>query len=265
MEWMTNWIFELLYGIQKTVCFIIDFIRQIFYMLCGIEPVSIGGENSDILTHFIMSDTIKRTFLIILLIAFVLLTVFALIAIIRSEYANGENKKSKAKIMGKAFQSFIIFLIVPFVLIAGITLTNTIMGAINSSMNYSAISTGTMSTIGGQILVTSGQFAYIGDSASRASIESMFISGELNYFDMSVVSQYYNLRSIDYLVGLLGSIVIMVMFVMSAITLIQRIFDVVLLYIISPVSVSTIPVDDGNRFKLWRDMIISKAQHLRLP
>ena len=85
----------------------------------------------------------------------------------------------------------------------------------------------------------------------------MFLSGELSYFDIGVVSQYYSLRNLDFLIGIFGSIVIMVMFVMSAVTFIQRIFDIVLLYIISPISVSTIPVDDGNRFKIWRDMTIS--------
>lgn len=258
MDWLTNWIFELLYSLQKTICYIIDFIREIFYQLAGIKTVNINGEQTDILTHFILSDTVKRTFFSIFLIAVILLAVFVFVAIIRSEYAHGENKKTKTQILGKAMQSFAIFLIVPFVLVAGILLTNSIMGAINQSMNPYFASGGN-TTIGGQILVTSGQYSYIGDASSRSEIERMFLTGELSYFDTSVVSQYYNLRSMDFLIGIFGSIVIMVMFVMSAVTFIQRIFDIVLLYIISPVSVSTIPVDDGNRFKVWRDMTISKV------
>ena len=148
---------------------------------------------------------------------------------------------------------------VPFILIAGIALTNAVMGAINQSMNPYFASTGGTTSIGGQILVTSGQHAYIGEEAIRQDIENMFLTGELSYFDIDVVSQYYNLRNLDFLIGIFGSIVIMVMFVMSAVTFIQRIFDIVLLYIISPVSVSTIPVDNGNRFRIWRDMTISKV------
>ena len=259
MDWLTDWIFELLYGFQKTICYIIDFIREIFYVLAGIDTITIDGEEVDLLSHFILSDTVRTTFFYIFLIATILLVVFVMIAIIRSEYAYGENKKSKAQIMGKAFQSFALFLMVPFILIAGITLTNAVMGAINTSMNPYALSVGGQATIGGQILVTSGQHAYIGDLGERAAIEQMFLTGQLDYFDLGVVSQYYNLRSMDFLIGILGSIVIMVMFVMSAVTFIQRIFDIVLLYIISPVSVSTIPIDDGNRFRIWRDMIISKV------
>lgn len=259
MDWLTNWIFELLYSLQKSICYIIDFIREIFYTLAGIKPVNIDGEQTDLLSHFILSDTVKRTFFSIFLVAVILLVVFVFVAIIRSEYAHGENKRTKTQILAKAMQSFAIFLIVPFVLIAGITLTNVVMGAINQSMNPYFATAGGNTTIGGQILITSGQYAYIGDESIRNEIEKMFLTGELNYFDMSVVSQYYNLRSIDFLIGIFGSIVIMVMFVMSAITFIQRIFDIVLLYVISPVSVSTIPVDDGNRFKIWRDMTISKV------
>lgn len=258
MDWLTNWIFELLYSLQKTICYIIDFIREIFYTLAGIKPVNINGEQTDLLSHFILSDTVKRTFFSIFLVAVILLVVFVFVAIIRSEYAHGENKKSKTQILGKALQSFAIFLIVPFVLIAGITLTNVVMGAINQSMNPYFLEAGGNTTIGGQILITSGQYAFIGEESARSEIERMFLTGQLDYFDMGVVSQYYNLRSMDFLIGIFGSIVIMVMFVMSAITFIQRIFDIVLLYVISPVSVSTIPVDDGNRFKIWRDMTISK-------
>lgn len=259
MDWLTNWIFELLYSLQKTICYVIDFVREIFYKLAGIETVNIDGKQTDLLSHFILSDTVKNIFFAIFLIAIVLLVVFVLIAIIRSEYAYGENKKSKGQILGKAFQSFAIFLMVPFILIAGIALTNTVMSAINLSMNPYFATTGGATSIGGQILVTSGQYAYIGEAAARSEIERMFLTGELNYFDMSVVTQYYNLRNLDFLIGIFGSIVIMVMFVMSAVTFIQRIFDIVLLYIVSPVSVSTIPVDDGNRFKIWRDMTISKV------
>lgn len=259
MDWLTNWIFDLLYGIQKTICYIIDFIREIFYTLSGIQPISIDGENTDLLTHFILSDTVKTTFFYIFLIATILLVVFVLVAVVRSEYMNGDKKRTKGQILGKAMQSFALFLIVPFVLIAGMALTNVIMAAINQSMNPYAIAAGGQASLGGQILVTSGQFAYIGPEAERSAIEQMFLTGQLNYFDISVVKMYYNLRSIDFLIGILGSIVIMVMFVMSAVTFIQRIFDIVLLFIVSPISVSTMPIDDGDRFAVWRDMVVSKV------
>ncbi len=259
MDWLTNWIFDLLYGIQKSICYIIDFIKDIFYTLAGIDTVNVGGKETDLLSNFLLSDTVKKSFLYVMLIAVALLVVFVIVAIIRSEYANGENHKSKTLILGKAFQSFMIFLLVPFILLAGITLSNTVVKSVNTAMNPYVMESGQEATIGGQILVTSGYYAYIGDEAERDEIELKFVTGELDYNNKDVVSQYYNLRDLDFFVGIVGSLVILVMFVMSSISFIQRIFDIILLYIVSPISVSTIPTDDGQRFKQWKEMMIGKV------
>lgn len=259
MDWLTDWFFDLLYSIQKSVCYIIDFIKDIFYTLSGVEPININGTETDILSNFLLSDVVKKSFLIIMLIAVALLVVFVLVAIIRSEYAHGENKKSKGAILAKACHSFLIFLIVPFVLLAGITLSNTVVRAVNQSMNPYITEAGIDVKIGGQILVTCGYYAYIGDEAEREEIERMFITGELDYTDMNVVSKYYKIRDLDFFVGLIGGLAILIMFVMSAISFIQRIFDIILLFLVSPISVSTIPTDDGVRFKQWKEMLIGKV------
>ena len=259
MDWLTDWIFDLLYGVQKSICYIIDFIKEIFYMLAGIEPVRINGQETDLLSNFLLSDAVKKAFWSVFLIAVALLFLFVIIAIVRSEYANGENKKSKTLILGKACQSFIIFLMVPFVLITGIALSNTVVSSINKSMNPYVLEQGQEATIGGQMLVTSGYYAYIGDESERAEIEIKFITGELDYNDKDVVAEYYDFRDLDFFVGIIGGLVILVMFVMSSISFIQRIFDIIMLYIVSPISVSTIPTDDGQRFKQWKEMLIGKV------
>ena len=259
MDWLTDWIFDLLYGIQKSICYIIDFIKDIFYTLAGIELVNIDGNETDLLTNFLLSNVVKTAFLSVFLVAIILLFMFVMIAIIRSEFVANENKKSKSYILGKAFQSFLIFLIIPFILVAGITFSNIVVKSINTSMNPYELESGQEATIGGQILVTSGYYAYIGNEDEREEIELKFVTGELDYNDASVVSQYYKIRSLDFFVGILGGLVILVMFVMSAITFIQRIFDIVFLYIISPISIATIPTDDGVRFKQWKEMMIGKV------
>ena len=142
---------------------------------------------------------------------------------------------------------------------AGVMFTNTVMSSVNDAMNPYVMEQGEQATIGGQILVTSGYHAYIGDPDLRDDVEYNFITGKLDYFDEDVVSVYYDIRDIDFFTGIIGSLTILVMFVISSITLIQRLFDIVLLYLISPISVSTIPADDGNRFKLWKEMMISKV------
>ena len=262
-EWLTDvffgWIYDVFYTLQKSICYLLDFIRDIFCKLAGIETVKIDGSEEEILSHFILSPAIRNAFLGVLLVGVILLFVFVIIAIIKSEVADPQHKKTKGQILVKSLQSFIIFLLIPFLLIAGIMLANVVVGAIHASMTGSMLDGNTASTIGGQILVTSGYDAYIGPAGSRAEIERMFVTGQLDYNSLSVVKRYYDLSEMNFFVGIAGGLVILVMFVMSAVMFVQRIFDIILLYIVSPASVSTIPLDDGGRFRIWREMLVSKV------
>ena len=262
-EWFFDtffgWIYDIFYTLQKSICYLLDFIRDIFCKLAGIETVKIDGGEEEILTHFITSPAIRNAFLGVLLVGVILLFVFVIIAIIKSEAADPQHKKTKGQILVKSLQSFIIFLLIPFLLIAGIMLANVVVGAIHASMTGSMLDGNTASTIGGQILVTSGYDAYTGPAGSRAEIERMFVTGQLDYNSLSVVKRYYDLSEMNFFVGIAGGLVILVMFVMSAVMFVQRIFDIILLYIVSPASVSTIPLDDGGRFRIWREMLVSKV------
>jgi len=259
MNKFLEWFYSLLYGLQKSICYIIDFIREIFLKLVGIETVVVDGTNQDLLTHFLTSSSVKNAFWGVFLISIILLFVFVAVAIIKSEMTEGQQKRTKSQILTKALTSFILFLLVPAVLIMGITLTNSIMSGINASMTGAMVTGTSNSSIGGQVLITTGQEAFIGNPAERELIENMFMSGQLDYNNISIVKEYYNLADINYFVGLLSSLVILVMFSLSSISFIQRLFDIIMLYIISPALVSTIPLDDGQRFKLWREMVVSKV------
>lgn len=243
---------DLLYRLFSGICILIDFIKTIFFKLCGIETVEIDGTQTDLLSNLLESDIIKRTFLTIFIIGFILLIIFTMLAIIKSNYQEKQNWKT---VLTKTMQGFFIMLLIPFTVMIGVLLTNTIMSSINQAMQI--YPTTGQASIGGQFLVTIGYDAYKG-TLDQSVVEAMFCSGELSYSNLSVVKQYYSITELNFVIGLLGSLVMLIMFVISAITFVQRIFDVVLLYVISPVSISTIPLDEGNRFKVWKDMLISK-------
>lgn len=245
--------YRILYSMFSSICVLIDFIKSVFYKLCGLDSVNINGEDSDLLTSLIKSDVISKVFLTVFLIGVILLVVFTIIAIIKSNLNEKQNWKT---VLSKTAQSFVITLLIPFTVFAGIVLVNTVMKSVNLAMNTYSI-TGS-STIGGQFLTCIGANSYIGPSGKQNEIASMFVSGELSYSNLSVVKRYYDIQSMNYIIGLLGGLVMLVMFCLSALTFVQRLFDVILLYIVSPISISTLPLDEGNRYKVWKDMLISK-------
>ena len=255
LDELKDWFFELLYRLQAGICFLIDFIKDVFFKLCGLDTVKVNGEDTDLVSSLVQSNTIRRVFLTVFLIGVILLVIFLIIALIRANY-QGNEKRGRGAIMAKAGQSFLICLLVPFLLLAGMTLVSTIMASLNNAMQLHITDTPTQ--LGGQMLITSGHNAFKGAAESREAIETMFLTGQLDYNNLSHVRAYYNIQDVNYVIGILGGIVILVMFAISSITFIQRIFDIILLYIISPISISTIPLDEGNRFRVWKDMLIAK-------
>jgi hypothetical protein len=243
--------FTFLYRCFSLICVLVDFIKDIFYMLCGIDPVEIEGEDTDLLSSLIQSDSIRRVFLMVFVIGAILLVVFTIIAIIKTSY---QEKTNWVSVLKKSGQSFIIAVLIPFTVLAGIVLTNTVMRSINIAMNpYGGSSS---ATIGGEFLATIGSDAFIGED--KDAVIAKFVSGEYDYNNIDLVKRYFNLENVNYLIGILGSFVMLVMFVLSSINFVQRIFDIVLLYIVSPISIATIPLDEGNRFKVWKDMMVGK-------
>ncbi len=232
----------------------IDFFKDVFFKLCGLDTVKVNGEDKDLVASLVQSNTIHRVFLTVFLIGVILLVIFLIIALIRANYQSNE-KKGRGAILVKAGQSFLIALLMPFLLLAGMTLISTIMSSLNGAMQWHL--TGEPTKLGGQMLITSGYEAFkgIGD---RTAIETMFLTGQLDYNNLTHVRLFYNIHDINYVVGIFGGLVMLVMFAISSITFIQRIFDIILLYIVSPVSISTLPLDDGNRFRVWKDMLIAK-------
>lgn len=255
LDELKDWFFELIYKLQSGICYLIDFIKEVFFKLCGLDTVKVNGEEKDLVSSLVQSNTIHRVFLTVFLIGVILLVIFLIIALIRANY-QGNEKKGRGAIMAKAGQSFLICLLVPFLLLAGMTLVSTIMGSLNNAMQMHI--TDSPSKLGGQMLITSGYNAFKGSAENRAAIETMFLTGELDYNNLGHVRMFYNIHDINYVIGIFGGLVMLIMFAISSITFIQRIFDIILLYIVSPVSISTIPLDDGNRFRVWKDMLIAK-------
>ena len=230
LDALIDWFFGLLYKAQAGICYLIDFIKRIFYKLCGLDTVVANGKDVDLVSYLVQSNTIHRVFLTIFLIGVILLTIFLIVALIRVNY-QASDRKTRGVIFSKAAQSVLIMLIIPFLLLAGMTLVNTIMASINISMQQYITSGQTL--IGGQMLITTGSDAFIGSEAERVAIETKFLTGELDYNKLGVVKQYYDISEINFVVGLLGGLVMLVMFVISSVSFIQRIFDIILLYIIS--------------------------------
>jgi hypothetical protein len=65
--------------------------------------------------------------------------------------------------------------------------------------------------------------------------------------------------SFNFVVAYLCIIMLLVALCVSTIGLVKRLYDIVFLFITLPLIVATVPLDDGVRFKVWRETVISKV------
>ncbi len=80
-----------------------------------------------------------------------------------------------------------------------------------------------------------------------------------DYGDIKKVAEYFDLASFDYLIGFIAAAFLLFTIGVCLIVFVQRIFELVLLYLVSPYFVCMIPLDDGEKFSRWREMFVAKC------
>jgi len=100
---LVNLIYKIIYKLFSSICYLIDFIKTIFFKLCGIETVKIQGEDTDLLSNLLVSDNVKKVFLTITLIGVILLFVFTMMelkkAIIRKNKIGKQYYQKQDKVL----------------------------------------------------------------------------------------------------------------------------------------------------------------------
>ena len=249
---MFNWFWQLLYNLMKSLFFCIDFMLDIAGMLCGIEPITVDGEKQDIVYYFITSDIVVGAFEAVLVIGFILLFIFTAYSVFRSMGRLGEGKSAIQTCLDSA-KTLLYFFLVPIIMTLGVVVVSTVMTSI-----YDATSMGN-SSLGGMLFAAAADGAWNSDG-DKVQVLNNFIEGVsgYDYFETENVESYFDLEEMDYLIGCLSGVVILVLIALSLFSFVERAVGIVFLFIVSPLSMSTTPLDEGARFKLWRDQVINK-------
>ena len=159
LDWLANWIMTLFYWIVKFALNIIDLLQYFIERLVGIDVWQNNSATlnditkNDILFKFLLSEEVIRVFRALCVIGIILLIVFSIIAIIRSEYFNavGNEKNSNKKgILVSALKAIFLAVLVPLMTIFGILASNAVLASV-----LNAIRGNNNLTLGGQIFVAS--------------------------------------------------------------------------------------------------------------
>jgi hypothetical protein len=243
---MFDWFWEFLYMLSKTIFRIIDGLILCANKLCGIDTVNIEGEETDFLSYLFFSDEVGFAFRVSALLATVLLVIFTVFMIIRN-IAKDKAEGTSVQIAVKAFKTLLMFFFVPAVMVAFMAIGNAFVTALYGATAQGASTPGTFLFC-----------AFAQDGGMPSQYVELFRNGELSYYDTAKVSQLMNLSNFPFLFSWIAGGVVLFGIGSAMLIFVDRVLSLVILYIASPISISTSVLDDGARFKLWRDQFLSK-------
>lgn len=242
-----DWVYDLLYGISKSMYAIIDNLLACANMLCGIEPITYQGAEMDFMTFLLKNPTITYAFVGSVLIATVVVVIFGIIMIIRS-IASEKIQKTPAQIALSIAKTVLTFLFIPAAMVILILLTNMLMKIL-----YSTTLGGSPDGLGRFLAGAFGQNGLKGGVPT-----DFYLSSDFNYMKTSSIKKFVDLSDYDFFFSYLTGIILIISIGFILLMFVDRAISIVVLYIFAPLSLATAVLDDGARFKLWRDQFLTK-------
>lgn len=244
---MFDWVWELLYLITKTLFKIIDGLVGCANYLCGITPVKVDGQEVDFMQYLLTSNQIGFAFRVSALLGIIVVVIFSIIAIIRTlikEKAEG----TPPQIVGKAIKSILSFLFIPFIMIVIINAGNVFMNAM-----YRATLQGANSL--GDFLFKA--FA-MESGVAEADVDIFLADPNMDWRVTDHVWSLMDLGEFEFIFSYIAGFVVLGSLGVSMMYFVTRVLHIAILYIVAPFSIGVSILDEGARFKLWREQILIK-------
>lgn len=196
---------------------VVDIFEYAFNIFSGVKNITVnnnGVENENYFLNFLFTNSgISKVFWGLTGIAFVIAVVLAITAFIRANM-DTENKRTIGRVIGLVIKTAITFLIIPSITLVILWITNV---AINKIDNI--------------FLVYRNPLSYTVDLLINELSSSIGSSEMINIIGIIVVA------------------VLIILMAMASFVVLLRIFEMLLLYLVSPFFAVSMPIDDGKRFK----------------
>ncbi len=284
---------RLFYRIE--VCFlnIVDMLQCIFNIFSGTQAITDKntGTTGSLLYVIARKDFVLTTMMLVMAVSVVLCVSFSIVATIKSiGDMGGQGSRSVGQVLRKTAQAMLRMIIAPALGLFLILLGDAVMTSISRAMTMDdnvtiARSIFTISTLDAvdeilgavdkdgnkvkdDILLAynySTRPDYLAKHPGAASdygltdrFREPFYTGKKDYSKAADVDPTFDYTRINYLVGIGACLLFIFILGTAMFVLVSRIFDVLVLLIIEPFFIATMPIDDGEHFQKWEDMFIAK-------
>ncbi|WP_026495105.1 Mbov_0396 family ICE element transmembrane protein [Butyrivibrio sp. WCD3002] len=284
---------RIFYRIECGLLSIVDMMQNIFNVLAGTAPVedTQEGIRGSLLSVIARKPFIVQTMLLIIAVAFVLVFVFAIIGTLKSVADMGApGSKSVGHVLRQTGQALLRMIMAPVLGLFLIVLADSVMMSITNAMTVDQHVTiaRTLFVISSLDAVddTFGSEDQDGKKYTGSAVEGYnystrpeylashpgaasdyglmdkfrrpFYNGTRDYSKAADVDDVFDMTRLDFMIGIGGAILFMFILGTALFVFVSRLFDVLVLLLIEPFFIATMPLDDGEHFKKWEDLFIGK-------
>lgn len=274
-EWLVDLFYSALLGIFNLFLRIVAILDQMVTLFSGLGTYFIDGENQNgsLLTYFFEQPGLTRVLNLLTLAGIVLAFLFAAYSVGKSisDSVLAPEYKPVSWVIKSGLKAAFAFVTTPLLCILIVQLTTVVLAQISMATsdvlldqyaeiyekNFDGAEYNKMKNsqpgIADILFMVNTQDA-IKNKKGAASIYST----KNAFQDTDRVKKNFDYKKINYLPGYLISLFVIVILLLSTLAFIQRMFEILVLYCISPMFTATIPLDGGAKFKKWREMFIAR-------
>ena len=269
---------DIFYGILSWLLQLLDILTDIFDLLAGLRDVTFNfetGKRVGSLTMVMIHIPALRTaFLAITLTAVLLTFCTAAYATAKSTFDfDMENRRPVSRVMASFMRAILNLLMLNLFVQGILLLAEAILKSVNNALT-AVMGNGQETSIARTIFCTASLKAcnknYEQYNLSPQHPDVTIMGGirerwyyktgnSYDYTDIDKVKEFFATDKFDYFVGYIMAIAMILVLGGVLLVFMQRLFDLMTLYIVSPYFVAYIPIDDGEKFGKWREMFLGKA------
>ena len=239
---------------------LIDGTMEIFSAIAGITDVTFQGQRVNIIEHLAAQTSVGTIFWCVFILAVGLTAIFTIVAVIKNMIANNRNLSS---IVGKFFLALLGTMAMLAVVVLGILISDSVLVLISQIFqieNSTKLSNALFNACVGDGWVN-------GYSIAEVEVSSLTVREIMGDYSTAAFGiwpvDWQNTGMINpdkflYFPSLVASVGVMIALLIAILNLAKRVYEILFLYIIMPISMSTLPLDDGAKFKMWRETFITK-------
>ena len=236
-----------------------DGIMEIFSAISGVASVNYHGQQVNIIELLVGDSTIGAIFWCIFILAVGLTCIFTIVALVKNMIANNRNVSS---IVGKFFLALLGTMAMLAVVFLGIMIANSLLVLLAKIFQVGNTTKLSNAIFNACVRDWVNGYSINGVDITSMSVRDIFGSYNAALFGIWPTSWkcngIVNPNTFMYLPALIAGVALAIALIIATLNLAKRIYEIVFMYFCMPVSMSTLALDDGARFKNWREQFVTK-------